>query len=442
MAAPMPPRQRTIASAALVIARIVYAYNWYNVGAVLPLIGASLHAGSALLGIVLGAFLFGVAIFQIPAGIASARFGPRRVALAGIAVFGAAGIASAFSGGWEVLAAWRAIGGIGAAFFFAPALSLVASYYPSRQRGPIIGLYNGGFSIGGAAGLLLGASIGLDLGWPAALGYGGLALVATAAICLVVVPSDGDGTPEDRGRSVWATSRSVLRSRSIWALSISVTGFWAAVFIVAQYLVDYAQTVHPGWGIPATALLAACVVLIAFPGGPIGGWIAERGRDRRLLVGLSALLGSAVVALVPFATFWELWPILLAAGFFDGMTFAILYLIPTYLPETRGQGLALGVGVVNSLQVALGSLVAVAFGVLAGSYGYTVAWLFAGGISVALLPALLLVVPNRANAGGEPVEPERASGAAGGVVRRLGPTVLSGGRPCPRHGGPGPPDHG
>jgi MFS family permease len=396
LASALSPGRRAAASTLLIGARVVYAYNWYNVGAVLPLLGTSFHAGSGQLGIVLGAFLFGVAIFQVPAGLASARFGPRRVSLAGIALFGAAGVASAFAPSWPVLALLRAVGGIGAAFFFAPALSLVASYYKGSQRGPLIGLYNGGFSIGGAAGLLVGAELGLQQGWPAALGYGGLALLLITLIAWLVVPTQPDGPGRERGQSTWATGLAVLRSRSIWALSISVTGFWAAVFIVAQYLVDYAQAVHPAWGIPATALLAAVVVFIAFPGGPIGGWIAERGRDRRLLIGLSAAAGSAVVAIVPFASFLELWPILLAAGFFDGVTFAILYLIPTYLPETRGQGLALGVGVVNSLQVMLGSLIAVAFGFLAASEGYTVAWLFAGAISVALLPALYFVAPNRA----------------------------------------------
>jgi MFS family permease len=396
LATPLSPGRRAAASTVLIAARVVYAYNWYNVGAVLPLLGGSFHAGSGELGIVLGAFLFGVAIFQVPAGLASARFGPRRVSLAGIALFGAAGVASAFAPSWPVLALLRAVGGVGAAFFFAPALSLVASYYKGSQRGPLIGLYNGGFSIGGAAGLLVGAEVGVQQGWPAALGYGGLALLLITLIAWMVVPTRPDGPGREHGQSPWATGLAVLRSRSIWALSISVTGFWAAVFIVAQYLVDYAQSVHPAWGIPATALLAAAVVFIAFPGGPIGGWIAERGRDRRLLIGLSAAAGSAVVAIVPFASFLELWPILLAAGFFDGVTFAILYLIPTYLPETRGQGLALGVGVVNSLQVMLGSLIAVAFGFLAASEGYTVAWLFAGAISVALLPALYFVTPNRA----------------------------------------------
>ncbi len=412
MAEELTPRRRAVSAGTLIFARVVYAYNWYNVGAVLPLIGSSLRAGDAQLGLLLGAFLFGVAIFQVPAGLASAKYGPRRVSLVGIGVFGLAGVASAFAPTWPILALLRGVGGIGAAFFFAPALSLVASYYPDRQRGPVIGLYNGGFSIGGAAGLVLGAAIGLSHGWPAALGFGGLALAATALVAVALVPTRPDGPPNPPGGSLWATGRAVLRSRSIWALSIAVTGFWAAVFIIAQYLVDYAQTDHPGWGIPATALLAAAVVLIAFPGGPFGGWLAERGTDRRLLVGLTAAAGSAVVAVVPFVGFLALWPILLAAGFFDGMTFAILYLIPTYLPETRGQGLALGVGVVNSIQVAVGSLIAVAFGVIAGSVGYTPAWLFAGGISVALLPFLVFVTPNRH-------ESESASPSAGGPVAPL-----------------------
>ncbi|HEV2520695.1 MAG TPA: MFS transporter [Thermoplasmata archaeon] len=387
--------RRTGAVATLVATRVVYAYNWYNVGAVLPLIGRSLHASTAALGVVLGAFLIGVSLFQLPAGLASARYGPRGVSLAGVALFGLAGVASAFSPNWQILAILRFVGGIGAAFFFAPALSLIASYFPGSERGPVIGLYNGGFSIGGALGLLGGATLGSVQGWAAALGYGGVALLGATAVTWVVVPPPGATAAPESKAGLRSMGSAVLRSRSIWALSLAIAGFWAAVFIIAQYFVDYAQAIHPDWGLAPVALLAASVVLIAFPGGPIGGWIAERGRDRRLLVGLAGLVTSLLVFAIPFASLAELWPIFLAAGFFDGMTFAILYLIPTYLPETSGEGLALGVGVVNSIQVLVGSVIAVIFGVIAGSFGYTDAWLFAGAVSVGLLPLLFFVQPNR-----------------------------------------------
>jgi MFS family permease len=394
----LPPGRRGPPSLALFVVRIVYAFNWYNIGAVLPLIGTSLAAAPAELAIVLGAFLLGVGIFQIPAGLAAVRWGSRRVSLAGVAVFGVAGVASALAHTWPELALIRFVGGVGAAFFFSPALSLIASYFPPGERGPVIGFYNGGFSIGGAIGLVGGVGLGLAYGWPAALGSGGLALlVATGAAYFVLPEQPAEGSTSGTA-AVYAAGRSVLRSRSIWGLSIALTGFWAAIYLVAQDFVDYVHTDHAGWGVGVAGILTAVVVVAAFPGGPFGGWVAERGTDRRLLVGGFGALVGVLVLLVPFATLWTIGPLFLALGFLDGVVYAILYLIPTYLPETQGEGLALGVGVVNSIQVLLGSGFVVLFGVLVESFGYTDAWLYAGAISLALLPGLFLVAPSRGSA--------------------------------------------
>ncbi|MCI4324539.1 MAG: MFS transporter [Thermoplasmata archaeon] len=394
----LPPGRRGVPSGALFIVRIVYAFNWYNIGAVLPLIGVSLAASPSELAVVLGAFLLGVGVFQIPAGLAAVRWGSRRVSLAGVAVFGLAGIASAFSPTWPDLAAIRFLGGVGAAFFFSPALSLIASYFPPGERGPVIGFYNGGFSIGGAIGLVGGVGLGLAYGWPAALGFGGIALLLTTAAAYFVLPKQPAEGSTSGAAAVYAAGRSVLHSRSIWGLSIALTGFWTAIYLVAQDFVDYVHTVHTAWGVGVAGILTAVVVVSAFPGGPFGGWIAERGADRRLLVGGFGALVGVLVLLIPFANLWTIGPLFLALGFFDGVVYAILYLIPTYLPETQGEGLALGVGVVNSIQVLLGSGFVVLFGVLVERVGYNGAWLYAGILSLALLPGLLLVAPSRGSA--------------------------------------------
>ena len=103
--------------------------------------GSALGATTLDLGLVLGAFLAGAGIFQIPAGMAALRWGNRNVALASLALMGVFCLASAFSPNWIVLALLRFGAGAGAAFFFAPALGLVASYYPSGSarayRGPL-----------------------------------------------------------------------------------------------------------------------------------------------------------------------------------------------------------------------------------------------------------------------------------------------------------------
>ncbi len=375
---------------------MVYAFNWYNVGAVLALIGTSLHANAAQLGLVLGAFLVGVGVFQVPAGILDLHLGSRRTALTGLVVMGAAGLASAFSTQILDLILLRFLAGVGAAFFFSPALSLVASYFPSGQRGPVIGLYNGGFSLGGAAGVTAGAAIGLRFGWQLALGVGGAALLVMAVYNWVVLPREQTPRPErDRSRLVQTMGR-VLRSRSIWALSLALTGFWAAVYIVAQDFVLYATKVHPAWGTQTAANIATVFIVMSFPGGPLGGWIAERGWDRRWVLALFAVGDGALIASIPLLGLYVSAGLFVIMGLFDGIVFAVLYLIPSYLPEIRGESLALGIAVINSIQVLVGSLVAIVFGYVAVLAGFTTAWVFVGALTLVLIPLVLLVAPNSA----------------------------------------------
>lgn len=391
----LAPVSRRGPTLALLAARVVYAFNWYNVGAVVPLFGADLHADAAAAGAVLGAFLLGVGLFQVPAGVAAVRWGPRNVSIIGLAVLGAAALASAFAPSWPILAATRFVAGVGAAFFFSPALSLIASYFPPGHRGPIIGLYNGGFSLGGTIGLFGGAIIGGLAGWPTALAVGGVAMLASTVSCAVVLPSEPTGRAVRSSQEVWVTTVGILRSRSIWALSLGLTGFWGATYAVAQFFVDYGAEVHPEWPAGGAAALAAAFVLVSLPGGPLGGWIGDRTRHRRRLLIVLGAATAALTATIPFGSFAEVGAVLLALGLLDGMIFAILYLEPTYLPETRGEGLAIGVAVINSIQVGLGSGTALLFGAVAARSGFVSAWWIAAALAVALLP-ILAIPPHRA----------------------------------------------
>ena len=114
---------------------MVYAFKLYNVGAVLPFIGTALPAGPAQLGVVLGVFLAGVGVFQVPAGLASVRYGARTVSLVGLVVLGAAGLASAFSPTWPILAVLRGLAGVGAAMLLAscPRTDRPATPPPGRE---------------------------------------------------------------------------------------------------------------------------------------------------------------------------------------------------------------------------------------------------------------------------------------------------------------------
>src|SRR5208283_4119080 len=250
--------ERRAAATLLVLARIVYAFSWYNIGAVLPLVGKGLDANTEQLGIVLGAFLVGAGVFQVPAGFWAMRRGYRSTSIFALALMGTFCFASAFSPDWVVLALLR---------------------FGAGSRGPVIGIYNSGFAIGSATGLLGGALIGAFAGWQWALAVGGLGLLALCVgAAFLLPPLHLTGIPEN-WKAAWKAGKPILSSRNLWALALGLCGAWAAFYIAAQYFVQYAKSVHPAWPIALAAGLPTAMILTEVLGGPIGGWFAERRAD-------------------------------------------------------------------------------------------------------------------------------------------------------------------
>ena len=186
---------------------------------------------------------------------------------------------------------------------------------------------------------------------------------------------------------------------------MGLSGVWAAFYIAAQYFVQFAHTVHPDWPIALAAGLPTVMIVAEVFGGPIGGWFAERRADMRRILLVWAIASSGGIALIPFLPLLALWPLFVFLGFADGVLFAVLYLIPTYLPEGRGENTALAIGFVNSVQLFFGSLFAVLFGVLVGVVGFEIGWLFAGAITVAFLPALYFLAVPRSGTDSAPPDP-------------------------------------
>lgn len=387
------PHERAAAAVLLLVARTVYAFNWYNIGALPTPIEHRFGIGTVEFGIVLGAFLLGAGLFQVPAGLAAIRWGNRTTALASLAVMGAFCLATAFSTSWEALAALRFGAGASAAFFFAPGLGFVTAYFPPGSRGPMIGTYNAGFSLGSAVGLFGGAVIAETYGWSATLAVGGILLLGVFPLVSLLLPREPAAhrgiVPQ--GREILAAARPVVRSRGLWAIALGGAGLWAGFYIAAQYFVEFAHVAHPTWSLALAAAVPSAMILAEIPGGPFGGWSGERSRDMRRHLVLWGITSGGILAVLPFLSFALVWPAFVVLGFADGVTFAMFYLVPTFLPELRGRGFALSVALLNSIQIFVGSALAIAFAVIAAGLGYVAAWAFAGVASVGFLPALLML---------------------------------------------------
>ena len=111
------------------------------------------------------------------------------------------------------------------------------------------------------------------------------------------------------------------------------------------------------------------------------------------------LFGSAFgigILMLPFLYVSYLVGLYAFLGLCVGVIYAVMYLIPSYLEESRGESLARGIGIMSTTQLLFTSIFLLVFGSFAISEGYTAAWTSTALLSLVLLPLLLLVTPTRA----------------------------------------------
>ena len=393
------------ATTIMIAVRAGYAYNWYTVGPALPAIGAQFSVGPAEWGLLLAIFLVAAGLLQVPAGMLSQRFGSRPVALAGAALLGVASIASGFAPTFASLVALRGLAGAGAALFFSPAIGLVGSLYPEGKRGLPVGMFSSAFSGGAAAGVLLSAIAVGPLGWHWTLALGGAGLLVLTFGAVLLIPRGvGVAPPVPAARPRLPVA---LRLPALWAIGFAFIGIEGATFATGQFLVPYG-TVELGWSAAVAGGVGMAFVLPSIIGGPIGGYVTERRADRRTQFLVAGGIATVTVALIPWVGLVPMVFLGIAFSFAYGATYAIMYVLPNYLPGLPTGEIPIGIGLFNSIQLAGGAIVAWAFGLWIASVGYALAWpLLAVAVVVPL--ALLVYVPR--TGGGRPAGARRPGGA-------------------------------
>ena len=211
------------------------------------------------------------ALFRLPLGIWTDRFGGRIVMfvlLLGCAV--PVWFASYASELWQFLLLGLALGLVGASF--AVGTPYVARFFSKERRGFAMGVFGAG-TTGAAINMFIAPPLMAAYGWQFVPKFYAVALVITAVIFWLLSAPDVSA-PGKSGVSV-RQQLEVLKDLRVWKYcqyySIVFGGFTALSVWMPQYFVT-----EYGLSIAQAALLAACFSLPAGVVRAAGGWLADR----------------------------------------------------------------------------------------------------------------------------------------------------------------------
>lgn len=280
------PKQVWITAFAAVIA-------FMGIGLVDPIllsIAHGLNASASQVTLLFASYLGVQVIAMLVTGTLSARFGPKRTVLTGLALIVVATVACSLAATIGQLIALRAVWGLGNAFFIATALSVIVGAATGGQKGAIL-LYEAALGVGLAIGPLLGALLG-SISWRGPFAGTAVLMAVGLVLCAGFLRKDAD---QQRTPIRLADPLRALKHGGLLRTSIGSAFYTFSFFVVlawTPFVLNFSAIevglVFCGWGV--------CVAVAGVFGAPkLAAWLGERHATVLAVLGYAALMAIMIV---------------------------------------------------------------------------------------------------------------------------------------------------
>jgi MFS transporter, ACS family, D-galactonate transporter len=369
-------RRRWILLALVFLAIMINYVDRGNLSIAAPAMMKDFRITPETMGVLLSAFFWTYAIFQIPAGMLVDRFGIRWSYTLAFLLWSLASASIALSRGPGDVIGMRMVLGLAESIAPLASISFIRSNYSGKEQGMPTAIYIAGQNIGPALGVLVGAILLDKFGWRMMFAITGLGALVWVPCWLFAAPPDGTRAERQAAREAenlaaprrW-TWRMLLTNGTFWAMAVAIllsSYYWYFVLTwVPSYLTLSRGFSTMGMGrVLSTALFAMAIVNV------IAGAAADRLAARigvfraRLWFAVLGYIGTgAILLLLATDRSWSL-PILAFSLCATGIGNSTYWTMTQHASPRNLVGRA--VGFLNTVSVLGGVLAPVVTGWLLG----------------------------------------------------------------------------
>src|SRR5215207_5923679 len=355
----------------LLLARIQYTINWFNISSIFYFIALDFNLNVNTLGLITSSFLIGVGLFQVPAGILVAKYGPKRLSIIGILLSSSMALISGFSQDAIQIAISRFVVGAGMAFFFGSSVTLISNQLGKGNEGLGIGLLNSGHAIGALLGIFGWVALTEIIGWRLSIIIGGILGLAIVLIMRIGLLKEGN-KKEFKIKS--SELKDVLLNKSLIILVI-------VLFLIEEIHIN-----------PIIAgLLGSLSLIIGIIISPISGKIYDKFQNAKKFLFISAMLSALSIMLISTNSIFIITISLITSGIFLSVGFVVIYARASESKNIISEYHTLSVGYVNGISLFGSFWIPLIFSFTVSEFSYMTAWLCAGiTIIILSLPILKL----------------------------------------------------
>lgn len=329
--------------------------------AMVEALGTNLSHGQQIVGM----FMIGMALGQIPAGLVSDRAGRMPVLYAGMIIFTIAAFVAAAANSIAVMLTARFVQGLGAAAAIVLSRSIVRDVSRGREAARLMSLMTMIFTAAPVIAPSVGAFLATHWGWR-------MPFIAIAAVAVVILVAIRVNLAETHAPNIDGHPlRQLLNSfREFFSHRQSVFGLLLLILPPAGYMsiiaVSSALAIdHYGYSVQAFGAVFACAGLSILAGSALNRVLVTRYEQMTLIgfgVTIMGLAGLQLLVMAWFneAPFWWLWACVCAFMFTIALVMAnatVLALDP--LPRIAGVASSI-IGTLQNLAGAAGALVGAA----------------------------------------------------------------------------------